>query len=84
MNKEAEQDLDFQEICFGLNRETDERSLAIFLQLFCKHELLQTLIPRLGDDEIIQLVDQLTMVLRNHLQEDEYHELFLGDPDHHH
>lgn len=84
MNKEADQDIDFQEICFGLNRETDERSLAIFLKLFSRDELLQTLIPRLADDEIIQLVDQLTAVLRNHLQENEYHEIFLGDPDHHH
>lgn len=84
MNKEADQDIDFQEICFGMNRETDERSLAIFLKLFSRDELLQALIPRLSDDEIIQLVDQLTAVLRNHLQENEYHELFLGDPDHHH
>ena len=84
MSKQAGMDIHFQEICFGLNRETDERSLDIFLQLFSRDELLQTLIPRLGDDEIIQLVDQLTTVLRNHLQEDEYHELFLCDPDHHH
>ncbi len=84
MNKEADQDIDFQEICFGLNRETDERSLAIFLKLFSRDRLLQALVPRLGDDEIIQLVDQLTTVLRNHLQEAEYHEIFLGDPDHHH
>ena len=84
MNKQAGRDINFQEICFGLNRETDERSLALFLQLFSRGELLQTLIPRLEDDEIILLVDQLTAVLRNHLQEDEYHELFLGDPDHHH
>jgi len=84
MNKQTGQDINFQDICFGLNRDTDERSLAIFLKLFSRGELLQTLIPRLGDDEIIQLVDQLTAVLRNHLQEDEYHELFLGDPDHHH
>ena len=84
MNKEADQDIDFQEICFGMNRETDERSLAIFLKLFSRDELMQALIPRLSDDEIIQLVDQLTAVLRNHLQENEYHELFLGDPDHHH
>ncbi|MEA2115843.1 MAG: hypothetical protein U9P36_10765 [Thermodesulfobacteriota bacterium] len=84
MNKEADRDIDFREICFGLNRETDECSLAIFLQLFSRDELLQALIPRLGDDEIIQLVDQLTAVLRNHLQEDEYHELFLGNHDHHH
>ncbi len=84
MNKQSGRDINFQEICFGLNRETDERSLALFLQLFSRGELLQTLIPRLEDDEIILLVDQLTAVLRNHLQEDEYHELFLGDPDHHH
>jgi len=84
MNKEADHDLDFQDICFGLNRKTDERSLAIFLKLFSRDELLQALVPRLEDDEITGLVDQLTVVLRNHLQENEYHELFLGDPDHHH
>ncbi len=84
MNKQAGRDINFQDICFGLNRETDELSLAIFLKLFSRDELLQTLIPRLGDDEITRLVDQLTAVLRNHLQEGEYHELFLDDPDHHH
>ena len=84
MNELEEQGPNFQEICFGLNRQTDERSLAVFLQLFSRDELLQALIPRLADEEIIQLVDQLTAVLRKHLQEAEYHELFLGDPDHHH
>ena len=49
-----------------------------------RDELLQALVPRLEDDEITGLVAQLTVVLRNHLQENEYHELFLGDPDHHH
>jgi TorA maturation chaperone TorD len=77
-------DPDFRKICFGLNRQTDEQSLAIFLRLFSRDALLQTLIPRLSDAEINELVDQLTRVLRNHLQEDEYHELFLNDPDHHH
>jgi len=75
---------DFRKICFGLNRQTDEQSLAIFLRLFSRDALLQTLIPRLSDEEITDLVDQLTLVLRNHLQEGEYHELFLDDPDHHH
>ena len=75
---------DFRKICFGLNRQTDEQSLAVFLRLFSRESFLQTLIPRLSDDEIIGLVDQLTLVLRNHLQEEEYHELFLDDPDYHH
>ena len=73
-----------EEICFGLNREIDERSLAAFLQLFARKDLLDALIPRLGDDEILSLVDQLTAVLHKHLEEKEYHELFLGDKDHHH
>ena len=84
MSKQTDQKTDFRDICFGLDRETDERSLAIFFKLFSRDELLQALIPRLSDDEITGLVDQLTAVLRNHLQEGEYHELFLDDPDHHH
>ena len=84
MGEQEDRATGFEEICFGLNRQTDERSLALFLKLFNRDELLQTLIPRLSDDEIIRLVDQLTAVLRNHLQEDEYHELFLGDQNHHH
>ncbi len=84
MSGRSDNDLDFRSICFGLNRETDERSLAIFLQLFSRDELLQSLVPRLGDEEITDIVDQLTGVLRKHLQESEYHELFLGHRDHHH
>jgi TorA maturation chaperone TorD len=74
----------FEQICFGLNRETDEQSLVLFLQLFSRQELLQTLVPRLSDEEINDLVHSLTGILRAHLSEAEYHELFLGDPDHHH
>ena len=77
MSDQTKQETGFQDICFGLDRETDERSLAIFLRLFSREELLQTLIPRLKDDEIMQMVDQLTAVLGKHLQEDEYHALFL-------
>ena len=69
--------IDFARICFGLDRETDEQSLAVFLRLFSRDELLRTLIPRLADEDIIQLVDTVTGLLRKHLEEEEYHELFL-------
>jgi hypothetical protein len=72
------------EICFGLDRLTDEHSLALFLKLFSRDQLLTTLIPRLDDVEIEQIIDMLTGLMRNHLQENEYHELFLDDHDHHH
>ncbi len=80
----SRQAIDADQICFGLDRATDERSLQLFLQLFSQETLLQTLIPRMTDQEITLLVDQLTAVLRAHLKEKEYHELFLNDPDHHH
>jgi len=76
--------IDADQICFGLDRATDEHSLQLFLQLFSQETLLQTLIPRMTDQEITLLVDQLSTVLRAHLKEKEYHELFLNDPDHHH
>lgn len=74
----------FDQICFGLNRATDERSLALFLRLLSREELLQALIPRLEEAEIMRLVDTVTGMLHKHLEEKEYHELFLGDHEHHH
>ncbi|MCW5198586.1 hypothetical protein VU07_04270 [Desulfobulbus sp. F4] len=72
-------DTGFEQICFGLNRATDERSLALFLRLLSRDELLAVLIPRLHEAEIMRLVDTITGVLYSHLEEKEYHELFLGD-----
>jgi TorA maturation chaperone TorD len=80
MNKKNK--LDSQSICFGLNRMTDEESLAVFLQLFSNTQLLKVLLPRMQDNEILNIVDSLSLVLRRHLSEAEYHELFLKDPKH--
>ncbi|MGB5685896.1 MAG: hypothetical protein WBM35_08795 [Candidatus Electrothrix sp.] len=79
-----EKKIPFEQICFGLNRELDEQSLALFLRLFSKDELLATLIPRLKEDEIMGLVQKMTELLHKHLAEKEYHEIFLGDEKHSH
>jgi len=71
--------IDPAEMCFGLNRETDERSLAAFLQMFTAPAMLEALIPRLSDDDIDATVDFLTRLMKKHLQEDEYHSLFLNE-----
>lgn len=73
---------DFTQICFGLSRETDAQSLASFLRLFSQEKLLRVLIPRLDEAEIMQIVDTLTGLMRSHLAEKEYHELFLSDSAH--
>ncbi len=81
---QEETKIPFEQICFGLDRELDEQSLAFFLRLFSQKKLLETLLPRLEEKEITGLVQQITTLLQKHLEEKEYHELFLGDTDHPH
>lgn len=68
---------DMEEICFGWDRPTDERSLRAFLKKFSKDDFLEVLIPRLTDKELTTIIDQLTLVMKAHLSEHEYHHLFL-------
>jgi hypothetical protein len=65
-------------ISFGFDRSTDERSLALFLSCFADQKLLDTLVPRLEDNEILQVVDFITGLMHKHLSEKEYHRLFLS------
>lgn len=71
-------------ICFGLTEEIDRQSLAAFLQLGGQEEFANLFAARLSSEEIIQFVDHFMDLLRNHVSEDEYHRLFLGDTHHHH
>jgi len=66
-------------ISFGFDRSTDERSLALFLSCFADQQLLDTLLPRLADEEILQVVDFITGLMQKHLSEEEYHKLFLSE-----
>jgi hypothetical protein len=64
---------------FGLDRETDEKSLMVYLQKFSDDEFLKTLIPRLKDDEIQAIIEIISRLLKTHLKEKEYHRLFLKE-----
>ena len=64
-------------ILFGWDRPTDERSWQAFVRRFSRRELLTTLAPRLTDQEIVALIDQLSGLMKQHLSEKEYHRLFL-------
>ena len=68
---------------FGIDRVTDEQSLITFLQHFSADRLTRELVPRMTEQEIHQVVDLLTGIMKNRLSGDEYHTLFLGE-DHHH
>lgn len=65
------------EMCFGLNTELDQQSVAVFLQLLGRRELAETLASRLSSEEIGTFVQLSTGLLKKYMTEDEYHELFL-------
>lgn len=67
------------EIAFGFDRETDERSLGIFIGRFADRSLLETLVPRMDDDDIYALVDLCSGLMKKHLSEKEYHSLFMAE-----
>ncbi len=65
---------------FGFNRETDENTLIYYLQKFSDDILISSLIKRLSDDNLTEIFDLITRLLKTHLSEPEYHSLFLKDP----
>lgn len=66
-------------VAFGFSREVDEKSLICYLQKFSDDALAKTLVPRLTDDEINQLFELMSGLMRRHLVDKEYHTLFLKD-----
>lgn len=75
---------DPSKICFGLTDDLDRQSLATFLKLCGQEEFSKIFAARLSTDEILSLVDHFMDLLRKHLNENEYHRIFLGDTHHHH
>lgn len=64
---------------FGFSRETDEDTIMFYLQKFSDDKHLETLIPRLTDDELSELFAMITKLMKNHLSDSEYHQLFLKE-----
>lgn len=73
----VETDQDF--IGFGLNRDTDEKTILYYLQKFSDDSLMENLLAKLSDDELEEIFSLLNRLLKNHLNEEEYHRLFLKD-----
>lgn len=74
---------DASKICFGLSEELDQQSLSTFLQLCGRVEFADEISTRLSSEETTELIDHIMKLLRNHLSENEYHRIFLGDTRHH-
>lgn len=64
---------------YGLNRETNENTLIYYLQKFSDDKLMAVLKNRLTDEELDSIFDMLSKLLSKHLNEEEYHRLFLKE-----
>jgi len=66
-------------IGFGLDRDTDEKTIICYLQKFSDDAVMAAIIKRLDDGEMIEVFDLINRLLRRHFTEAEYHRLFLKD-----
>ncbi|MBW1649322.1 MAG: cytoplasmic protein [Deltaproteobacteria bacterium] len=64
---------------FGLNRETDEKTVIYYLQKFSDDKMMNKIIGRLTDKELEEIFLFINTILKKHLIEEEYHKLFLKD-----
>ena len=70
-------------VAFGFSRDMDEKSLMYYLQKFSDDDLLKALVPRLSDEELNACFALVSDLMRKHLDDDEYHALFLKDEHEH-
>jgi hypothetical protein len=64
---------------FGADRDTDENTVFYYLQKFSDDRLMKTLLKRLSDDELSEIFNLLTRLLKAHLTDTDYHDLFLKE-----
>jgi hypothetical protein len=75
----SQETLTTSDICFGLNRKTDEESLQLFIKKFANTALLAKLVPKMKDQDITDLLDLITKIMKNNLSDSEYHQFFLNN-----
>jgi hypothetical protein len=68
---------------YGFDRKTDEATVQAYLQMISDDECMKALLPRLAQGDLDRVFDLLSELLRGHLEEGEYHQLFLKEEDPH-
>jgi hypothetical protein len=66
-------------LSFGWDRSTDEQTVICYLQMFSDDRLIKVLTGRMTDQELEEIYNLINRLLKNHLNESEYHKLFLKE-----
>lgn len=62
---------------FGLDGETDRKTVWAYLQMFSDDRLMETLLERISEEDLSEVFELITKLLKKYLTEAEYHQLFL-------
>jgi hypothetical protein len=64
---------------FGLSREVDEYTLTYYLQKFSDDQLMALIRGRISDEDMEEMFNLLGRLLKEYLNDEEYHKYFLKD-----
>ncbi len=64
---------------FGLSREVDEHTLTYYLQKFSDDQLMALIRGRISDEDMEEVFNLLGRLLKEYLNDEEYHTYFLKD-----
>lgn len=64
---------------FGLDRETNEKTVTYYLQKFSDDDLMALIRERMSDADLETLFEMIAGLLKKYLSEKEYHRFFLKD-----
>ncbi len=64
---------------FGLSREVDEHTLTYYLQKFSDDQLMALIRARISDEDMEEVFNLLGRLLKEYLNDEEYHRYFLKD-----
>ncbi len=64
---------------YGMDRQTDEDTVAVYLQKFSDDDLMKVMLKRMSDAELAEVFEMVSKLLKVHLTEPEYHRYFLKD-----
>jgi hypothetical protein len=64
---------------YGMDRHSNEAIIQVYLQKFSDDGLMSVILKRMTDDELDEIFNLISRMMKKHLIEDEYHELFLKE-----
>jgi hypothetical protein len=64
---------------YGLDRQSDENTVQLYLQKFSDDRLMQTILHRMTDDDLAEVFEITIKMLKKYLTDLEYHQLFLKE-----